>query len=69
MGTNSEGDQLGGTGQILRCTFFGHATPDRAGARPYHVQCRVTRCDTGPNLHRSIEKVGNSGLDSILTPS
>jgi hypothetical protein len=33
-------DQLGGTGQILplvkycRCTFFGHATPDRAGARP-----------------------------------
>src|SRR5271169_5807702 len=30
-----------------RCTFFGHATPDRAGARPYRVQCRVARCDMG----------------------
>ena len=39
------GDQFGGSGQYCRCTFFGHATPDRAGARPYRVQCRVTRCD------------------------
>ena len=29
-------DQLGGTGKYCRRTFFGHATPDRAGARrPY----------------------------------
>jgi hypothetical protein len=28
--------------------FLGHATPDRAGARPYRVQCRVARCDMGP---------------------
>ena len=44
-------DQLRGTGQYCRCTFFGHATPDRTGARPgarpYRVQCRVARCDIG----------------------
>ena len=36
-------------GQVkhCRCTFFGHATPDRAGARPYRVQCWVARCDMG----------------------
>jgi len=22
--------------------FWGHATPDRAGARPYHLQWRIT---------------------------
>jgi hypothetical protein len=31
-GTNSEGPV-----KYCRCTFFGHATPDRAGARPYRV--------------------------------
>src|SRR5271166_475770 len=36
-----------------RCTFFGHATPDRAGARPYRVQCRVARCDMGLPAHTS----------------
>src|SRR5271165_6520304 len=41
-GTNSEGQV-----KYCRCTFFGHATPDRAGARPYRVQCRVARCDMG----------------------
>ena len=37
-------------GQVkyCRCTFFGHATPDRAGARPYRVQCRVARFEHGP---------------------
>jgi hypothetical protein len=34
-GTNSEGQV-----KYCRGTFFGHATPDRAGARPYRVQCR-----------------------------
>ena len=38
---------------ICRCTFFGHATPDRAGARPYRVQCRVARCDMGLPAHTS----------------
>ena len=32
--TNSEGQV-----KYCRCAFFGHATPDRAGARPYRVQC------------------------------
>ena len=40
--TNSEGQV-----KYCRCTFFGHATPDRAGARPYRVQCRVARCSMG----------------------
>ena len=29
---------------IAVARFFGHATPDRAGARPYRVQGRVARC-------------------------
>src|SRR5271165_791480 len=49
-GTNSEGQV-----KYCRCTFFGHATPDHAGARPgarpYRVQCRVARCGMGiPSL-------------------
>ena len=47
-GTNSEGQV-----KYCRCTFFGHATPDRAGARPYRVQCRVARCDMGLPAHTS----------------
>ena len=48
-GTNSEGQV-----KYCGCTFFGHATPDRAGARPYRVQCRVARCDMGrPGQHLS----------------
>jgi hypothetical protein len=41
------GDQLGGTtsseGQVKygRCTFFGHATPDRAGALPRSMSGRA----------------------------
>src|SRR5580698_5126885 len=31
--------------------FFGHATPDRAGARPYRVRCRVARCGMGLSAH------------------
>ena len=46
--TNSEGQV-----KYCRCTFFGHATPDRAGARPYRVQCRVARCDMGLPAHTS----------------
>ena len=38
--TNSEGQV-----KYCRCTFFGHATPDRAGARPYRVRLRVEQCD------------------------
>jgi hypothetical protein len=44
--TNSEGSV-----KYCRCTFFGHATPDRAGARPYRVQGRVARCDMGLPAH------------------
>src|SRR5271165_3177737 len=47
-GTNSEGQV-----KYWRCTFFGHATPDLAGARPYRVQCRVGRCDIGLLAHTS----------------
>ena len=36
---------------LVLSTFFGHATPDRAGARPYRVQCRVARCDMGLPAH------------------
>jgi len=36
-----------------RCTFFGHATPDRAGAHPYRVQSRVAQCDMGLPVHAS----------------
>jgi hypothetical protein len=36
-----------------RGTFFGHATPDRAGARPYRVQGRVARCDMDLPDHTS----------------
>ena len=46
-GTNSEGQV-----KYCRCTFFGHATPDRAGAR-LRVQCRVARCDIGCPAHTS----------------
>jgi hypothetical protein len=46
--TNSEGQV-----KYCRCTFFGYATPDRAGARPYRVQCRVARCDMGLPAHTS----------------
>ena len=46
-------DQLGGTGQILPLHVFGHATPDRAGARPYRVQGRVARCGMGLPDHAS----------------
>jgi hypothetical protein len=49
-GTPLRVKQLGNAeGQVKYCrsTFFGHATPDRAGARPYRAQCRVTRCDMG----------------------
>jgi hypothetical protein len=45
-GTNSEGPV-----KYCRGTFFGHATPDRAGARPYRVQGRVARCDMGLPAH------------------
>src|SRR5271166_6893478 len=48
MWTNSEGQV-----KYFRCTFFGHTTPDRAGARPYRVQCRVARCDMGLPAHTS----------------
>src|SRR5271166_6674125 len=48
MWTNSEGQV-----KYFRCTFFGHTTPDRAGARPYRVQCRVARCDMGLPAHAS----------------
>ena len=37
--------------------FFGHATPDRAGARPYRVKCRVARCDMG--LHPFLWQSGD----------
>jgi|SRR5271165_5776274 len=54
-GTNSEGQV-----KYCRCTFFGHATPDRAGARPYRVQGRVARLawviDGLPDLLQSIDK-------------
>ena len=46
--TNSEGQV-----KYCRGTFFGHATPDRAGARPYRVQCRVAQCDIGLPAHTS----------------
>ena len=46
--TNSEGQV-----KYCRCTFFGHATPDRAGARPYRVECRVARCGMGLPAHTS----------------
>jgi hypothetical protein len=52
-------DQLRGTtnseGQVKYCRgkFFGHATPDRAGACPYRVQCRVARCDMDLPAHTS----------------
>ena len=41
-------------GQVKYCrgTFSGHATPDRAGARP-RVQCRVARCDMDLPAHAS----------------
>jgi len=41
-------------GQVKYCrgTFSGHATPDRAGARP-RVQCRVARCDMDLPAHTS----------------
>ena len=32
---------------------FWTSTPDRAGARPYRVQCRVARCDMGLPAHAS----------------
>ena len=38
---------------IAVARFFGHATPDRAGARPYRVQCRVARCDIDIPAHIS----------------
>ena len=47
-GTNSEGQV-----KYCRGTLFGHATPDRAGARPYRVQCRVARCDMDLPAHTS----------------
>ena len=73
--TNSEGQV-----KYCRCTFFGYATPDRAGARPYHVQCRVARCDIGLPAHtshpfasfrvfrgpHSLGKAGSRHLDSSL---
>ena len=37
-------DESEGQVKYCRCTFFGYATPDRAGARP---ACRVARCDIG----------------------
>jgi len=45
---NSEGQV-----KYWRCTFFGHPTQDRAGARPYRVQCRVARCDMRLPAHIS----------------
>jgi hypothetical protein len=42
-----------GTGQILPLHVFGHATPDRAGARPCRVQRRVARCGMGLPAHAS----------------
>jgi hypothetical protein len=45
---NSEGQV-----KYCRCTFFGHATPDRAGARPYRLQCRIGRCDMDPPANTS----------------
>ena len=47
-GTNSEGQV-----KYCPCTFFGHPTPDRAGARPYRIQYRVARCDMGLPAHTS----------------
>src|SRR5208282_1243740 len=47
--TDSEGQV-----KYCRCTFFGHATPDRAGARPYRVQYRVAQCDMGLPAHTSL---------------
>jgi hypothetical protein len=45
------GDQLGGTGQILPLHVFGHATPDRAGARPaFNVGSRDVTSAPSPHL-------------------
>ena len=36
---------------IAVARFLDHPTPDRAGARPYRIQCRVARCDMGLPSH------------------
>ena len=38
---------------IAVARFLDHPTPDRAGARPHRVQCRVARCDMGLPAHTS----------------
>ena len=57
-------------GQVKYCrgTLFGHAKPDRAGARPYRAICARTRKGSGPPLQVVSDTCVYFALSQIRNP-